>query len=231
MHQLGIYGANFKVAVLMNVFIQAFRYAFEPFFFSRGNKKEDPLVYATIMKYFVIFGLTIFLGMLLYLDVIKVIIQKEYHEGLKVVPIILMGNLFFGIYFALSLWYKLTDKTRFGAWIALAGALVTLILNILLIPFMGYMGSAIAMCLGFLIRVIVSYLLGRKYYPVPYNLKRISFYFFTALALYSFSKIVHFNSPWIQYPLHTLYMFIFFYTVYMFENRELSSLFKLSKKK
>lgn len=231
MHQLGIYGANFKIAVLMNVFIQAFRYAFEPFFFSRGNKKDDPLVYATVMKYFVIFGLLIFLGMLLYLDVVKIIIQEQYHEGLKVVPVILLANLFFGIYFALSLWYKLTDKTRFGAWIALAGAMVTLLLNIFLIPLIGYMGSAIAMFFGFLIMVIISYVLGRKYYPVPYDLKRILIYFAVAFVLYGLSRIIFVSTPWIKFPLHSIYMLLFFYLVYMFEKRELKSLFKISNKK
>jgi len=151
MQQLGIYGANFKVAILMNVFIQAFRYAFEPFFFSRGNKKDDPKIYAVIMKYFVIFGLLIFLGMMLYIDLVKVIIDKQYHDGIKAIPLILLGNLFFGIYFALSLWYKLTDKTRYGAYIAIAGAAITVILNIVLIPPMGYMGSAIGVFFGFFV--------------------------------------------------------------------------------
>jgi O-antigen/teichoic acid export membrane protein len=144
MHQVGVYGANYKLAVIMNMFIQAFRYAFEPFFFSRGKKKDDPLVYATVMKYFIISGLLIFLGMVLYIDFVKIIIDRQYHEGLKVVPVVLMANLFFGIYFALSLWYKLTDKTRYGAYIAVIGSIVTLILNFLLIPVMGYAGSAIA---------------------------------------------------------------------------------------
>ena len=112
MFQLGVYGASYKLAVLMNMFIQAFRYAFEPFFFARGGSKDDPRVYAMVMKYFVIFGLIIFLGMVLYIDIIKVIIDKEYHEGLKVVPLILLANLFFGMYFTLSLWYKLKDMTR-----------------------------------------------------------------------------------------------------------------------
>ena len=111
MEQLGIYGANFKMAVLMNMFIQAFRYAFEPFFFARGNTKDDPKVYANIMKYFVIFGLIIFLGMILYLDFLKVIIDQKYHSGLKVVPVVLMANLIYGMYFTQSLWYKVTDKT------------------------------------------------------------------------------------------------------------------------
>ena len=167
MEQLGIYGANYKLAVLMNMFIQAFRYAFEPFFFGRSGSKDDPKVYAEIMKYFVIFGLLIFLGMVLYIDLIKFIIDTEYHEGLKILPLVLMANLFFGMYFTLSLWYKLTDKTRYGAYMAIIGAGVTLVLNFALVPLMGYMGSAIAVFSCYLIMLVISYLLGQKHYPVP----------------------------------------------------------------
>ena len=112
MQQLGIYGASFKMAVLMNMFIQAFRYAFEPFFFARKNSTNDKTIYALIMKYFIVFGLFIFLGMMFYIDLIAFIFDEKYMEGLKVLPVILLGNLFFGIYFTLSLWYKLTDKNQ-----------------------------------------------------------------------------------------------------------------------
>ncbi len=231
MQQLGIYGANFKLAVLMNMFIQAFRYAFEPFFFSRGNTKDDPGVYAKVMKYFVIFGLVIFLGMMLYIDVVKIIIDKEYHEGLKVVPLILMANLFFGIYFALSLWYKLTDKTRYGAYIALVGAVITLLLNILLIPLKGYMGSAIGVFFGFLIMMVISYIIGQKFYPVPYDLKRISVYFLLAAILYLISIAVALQPGWLRYFINTVLMFSFIFSVFMLEKRELGVLFKFNKKK
>ncbi|MBW6535560.1 MAG: oligosaccharide flippase family protein, partial [Mariniphaga sp.] len=133
MKQLGIYGASVKIAVLMNMFIQAFRYAFEPFFFSQAESKNDKNIYAEIMKYFVIFGLLIFLGMMLYIDVIKLIIPLEYAEGFSIVPVIMLANLFFGIYFTLSLWYKLTDMTRYGAYISVFGAVITITLNFILI--------------------------------------------------------------------------------------------------
>jgi O-antigen/teichoic acid export membrane protein len=230
MHQVGVYGANYKLAVLMNMFIQAFRYSFEPFFFSRGNTKDDPMVYATVMKYFVIFGLLIFLGMVLYLDLVKIIIDSQYHEGLKVVPLVLMANLFFGIYFALSLWYKLTDKTRYGAYIALIGSVITLVLNFLLIPVLGYMGSAIAVFVCFFVMMVISYVIGQKYYPVPYNLKRIGTYFIAAIFIYVFSLLFSRQSLYLKLPLNSVLMGIFILYLYHLEKYELQSLFKFSKK-
>lgn len=226
MQQLGIYGANFKLAVLMNMFIQAFRYAFEPFFFSRGNSKNDPQVYADVMKYFVIFGLLIFLGMVLYLDVIKLIIDSEYHEGLKVVPLILMANLFFGIYFALSLWYKLTDMTRYGAYISLTGAVFSLSLNFLLIPVWGYMGSAIAVFSSYLVMVIFSYFLGRKYYPIPYDIIRIGTYFSIGAILYVMSLFSASLPSLLKFSINTLLLIIFIFSIYKLEEKQISSLYR-----
>lgn len=231
MFQLGIYGANYKLAVLMNMFIQAFRYAFEPFFFAQGGGKEDPKIYATVMKYFVIFGLLIFLGMTLYIDIIKVIVDSEYHEGLKVVPIILMANLFFGMYFTLSLWYKLTDKTRYGAYMAIIGSIITLVLNIALIPTLGYMGSAIAVFTCFLVMLFISYFLGQKFYPIPYDIKRIVSYFLVAISLFSVSRITNNYLPLLKYVIHTIFIVSFLLTVVKFEKNELNSLFKFNKKK
>lgn len=230
MFQLGVYGANYKLAVLMNMFIQAFRYAFEPFFFARGGSKDDPKVYATVMKYFVIFGLLIFLGMVLYIDIIKVIIDSEYHVGLKVVPIVLLANLFFGIYFTLSLWYKLTDKTRYGAYMALIGAAITLVMNIVLIPIMGYMGSAIAVFTCFLVMMIVSYVLGQKFYPVPYDLKRIFSYFGIAMVMYFISFYSREFDAISKYVVHTLMIGMFLVSVYLFEKKELVRLVKRQSK-
>jgi len=231
MQQLGIYGANFKVAILMNVFIQAFRYAFEPFFFSRGNKKDDPKIYAVIMKYFVIFGLLIFLGMMLYIDLVKVIIDKQYHDGIKAIPLILLGNLFFGIYFALSLWYKLTDKTRYGAYIAIAGAAITVILNIVLIPPMGYMGSAIGVFFGFFVMMLISYYFGQMYYPVPYPVKRILNYFLIAGILYLISIYTNTLTSIIKYFINTILLLVFLISIFILEKNELRGLFKMNKKK
>jgi O-antigen/teichoic acid export membrane protein len=231
MHQVGIYGANYKLAVIMNMFIQAFRYAFEPFFFSRANTKDDSVVYATVMKYFVIAGLLIFLGMILYIDFVKIIIDEQYHEGLKVVPLVLMANLFFGIYFALSLWYKLTDKTRYGAYIAVTGAIITLILNFLLIPVLGYTGSAIAGFVCFLVMMVISYFYGQKYYPIPYNLKRIGTYFIAAAVIYILSSLFSNQAAYIKIPVNTILLAGFVYTIFYLEKAELKSMFKFSKNK
>lgn len=231
MEQLGIYGAGVKIAVLMNMFIQAFRYAFEPFFFSQAKGKDDKKMHANIMKYFVIFGLLIFLGMVLYIDVIKLIVRNvDYYEGFSVVPAILLANLFFGIYFALSMWYKLTDMTRYGAYIAVGGAILTITLNFILIPVYGYKGSAFSILISFFVMMIVSYFLGQKYYPIPYNLKRIFTYFFIAGILFAGSFYTSTLCPLIKYTSHTFFIFIFIVSIFFLEKNELSSLFKINKK-
>lgn len=229
MHQVGVYGANYKLAVIMNMFIQAFRYAFEPFFFSRGNKKDDPQVYATVMKYFVISGLLIFLGMVLYIDFVKVIIDSQYHEGLKVVPIILMANLFFGIYFALSLWYKLTDKTRYGAWIALTGSVITIILNLVLIPVIGYTGSAIACFVCFFAMMVISYVYGQKHYPIPYNLRRIGTYFIAAIVVCLLARLFSHQAPLVKHSLNTVLLAGFVLFVLYLEKTDIKNMFQHSK--
>jgi O-antigen/teichoic acid export membrane protein len=229
MHQLGVYGANYKLAVLMNMFIQAFRYAFEPFFFARENSKDDPEIYATVMKYFVVFGLFIFLGMVLFLDILKIIIDSQYHEGLKVVPIVLMANLFFGIYFALSLWYKILDMTRYGAYIALIGAALSLTLNFMLIPIWGYMGSAFAVLVSYFIMMVISYRFGQIYYPVPYNLKRIGTYFLVSLGIYAFSIFTSRFDAFIKYPAHILLLLVFVFAVYRLDKKQISRLIMRKK--
>jgi O-antigen/teichoic acid export membrane protein len=231
MQQLGIYSANYKLAVLMNMFIQAFRYAFEPFFFSRGESKDDPKIYAAIMKYFVLFGLLIFLGIILFIDVIKFIADSNYHEGLKILPLVLMANLFFGMYFTLSLWYKLTDKTKYGAYMAIIGAIITLILNVVLVPHIGYMGSAIAVFSCYLVMLVISYFLGQKHYPVPYDMKRILTYFLIALILFSISFYTSTLHPIVKNASNTILIFSFVGAIFMLEKKELRSLFKINKKK
>jgi O-antigen/teichoic acid export membrane protein len=231
MHQVGVYSANYKLAVLMNMFIQAFRYAFEPFFFSRSSSVEndDPQLYATVMKYFLIFGLLIFLGMTLYIDIIKLIIDTSYHEGLKVVPLILLANLFFGIFFSLSIWYKLKDMTIYGAYIAVIGSAITLILNFLLIPVMGYMGSAIAALVCFFVMMVITYIWGQKYYFVPYDLKRLIVYFFTGLFLFFVSNFTTSFIPWFKYLINTLLLFSFVLVVIKMELAEILQILKQKK--
>jgi len=231
MFQLGIYGANYKLAVLMNMFIQAFRYAFEPFFFTKSSSEtaENPRIYATVMKYFIVFGLIIFMGMVLYIDMVKLLIKPEYHAGIKVVPIILMADLFFGIFFSASIWYKLKDRTWYGAYIAMIGAAVTLTLNILLIPSIGYMGSAIAVFICYLIMMIINYLWGQKFYPIPYDLKRIGTYFAICIAIYLVSYLFLQLPPVPKFLLNTLLMATFLFFILWKEKGELSLLLKKKK--
>ncbi|WP_423129850.1 lipopolysaccharide biosynthesis protein [Gaoshiqia sp. Z1-71] len=222
MDQLGIYGANYKLAVLMNMFIQAFRYAFEPFFFSQVKSENNKRGYALILKYFVIFGLIIFLGISLFLDLFKTlhIIDEAYYSGLKVVPIILMANLFLGIYYTISLWYKLTDKTRFGAYFSLVGAAISLAINIIFIPVYGYMASAVAVLICFMVETALCYVYGQKHFPVDYPVKRISFYFILALGLYFLALLLPLESSRGSYLLNAVLLFVFLLTVYLLENKE-----------
>jgi O-antigen/teichoic acid export membrane protein len=226
MEQLGIYGANYKLAVLMNRFIQAFRYSFEPFFFNHQKTSDSRLIYAQVMKYFVIFGLVIFLGITLFLDVFKIVIDSDYHSGLKVVPAVLMANLFLGIYYNLSLWYKLSDKTWMGALIAGIGAVLTIGLNIWLIPILGYMGSAYAVLICFVLMTLISYIVGQKYYRVDYDLKRIFFYFAVAIGLYYLSGMVSTSSEILKYGMMVSLLAAFLGVVYFTEKNEIKSFIK-----
>ncbi len=227
MGELGIYGANYKLAVIMNMFIQAFRYAFEPFFFSQSNKDDNKRGYALILKYFSIFGLIIFLGISLFIDVFKSlhIIDESYYSGLKVVPIILLANLFLGVYYTLSLWYKLTDKTRYGAYLALIGAAVTLFVNILFIPKYSYMASAYAVLISYGVMMLLSYVWGQKHFPVDYPIKRILFYFGLSMLLFSLSQFALPESMNWRYVLNSLFFVLFLAVVYKLEYKELKKFF------
>ena len=227
MEQLGIYGANYKLAVLMNMFVQAFRYSFEPFFFSQQKSSDSRVIYARVMKYFIIFGLLIFLGITLFIDVFKIVIGPEYHSGLKVVPAVLMANLFLGIYFNLSLWYKLSDKTWMGALIGGIGAVLTIGFNIWLIPIMGYMGSAYAVLICFVLMTIISYVVGQKYYRVEYDLKRIFLYFGVAIGFFYLSENVSLSSEILKYGLNISLFASFLALVFFTEKNEIKSFIKL----
>jgi O-antigen/teichoic acid export membrane protein len=183
---IGIFGACYKLSIFMSLAVQAFRYAAEPFFFSRAEDRNSPQLFASLMHWFVIFGLVVFLGVSLNLSwIAPVLIRNEaYWVGLAVVPVLLMANLFLGINFNLSIWYKLTDKTRFGALIAIFGAIITIVLNLLMIPRYGYMGSAYVTLIAYSSMSLLSYILGQRNYPVPYQLPRILSYLVSALLLY-----------------------------------------------
>ena len=193
MTDLGIYGANAKIAVIMVLFIQTFRYAADPFFFGEANNKDAQKTYALVMKWFVIAGSLIFLGTMLFLGFIKYFIGSSYSSGLGVVPILLMANLSLGIFYNLSFWYKLTDKTIYGAWFSLVGAAVAIGANIVLIPLWGIYGAAWAVFLAYFFPTILSYFYGRKYFPIPYEIMKIVFYPVVALFFYGFSAYFSFS--------------------------------------
>lgn len=184
MSQVGIYGASYKLSVFMILFIQAFRFAAEPFFFAEYKSVNAKTLYARVMKLFVVTCLFIFLGIMLYMDILQYFIGPDFREGLKVVPILLIAHIFLGIYFNLSIWYKLTGQTHFGAWIAVFGAAITIAFNVALIPSFGYVASAWAHLVCYFCMTVLSWFLSRKHYPVAYDIPAIFFYMIVALLLY-----------------------------------------------
>jgi O-antigen/teichoic acid export membrane protein len=190
MVQLGIYGACYKLSILMTLFIQAFRYAAEPFFFNQFGKDDAKETYARVTKYFCITCAIVFLGVMLYIDLFKHFIGEPYRVGLSVVPILLLANMCLGIFFNLSMWYKMTGKTKYGLFFTLFGALITVALNVLLVPSMGYMGAAWATLGCYASMMVASYLIGQRNYPVPYETLRIVGYIMLAIGVYLFSDIL-----------------------------------------
>jgi len=174
--QVGIFSAAFKLAILMSLFIQAFNYAAEPFFFRNANRGDAKQVYAQVGQAFALVGSVVFLGITLYLDVVKHFLGEEFHGGLHVVPILTMAFLFLGLYYNFSIWYKLSDRTIIGAYISVIGAILTIVLNILFIPHFGFVASAwtALACYGFM--ALASYAVGKKYYPIPYPMGKMFLY-------------------------------------------------------
>ena len=194
-YELGIYGAFYKLSIIMILFIQTFRFAAEPFFFSQYKKKDDRKIYAEVMKYFIITMIIIFLIAIIYYDYLISFLGSAYHDerGFFVVSILLLANLFLGIFFNLSIWYKLTEQTRYGAYLAIFGAIITLTLNITLIPKIGFEGSAWATLVCYFSMAIASYFLGKKHFYIPYQVDKISLYLFCMLAIYFVVYNQYFN--------------------------------------
>ena len=221
--QVGIYSACYKIAIFMTLFVQAFRYGAEPFFFAQAQKKDAKEQYAIVMRYFIAFTAFIFLSISVFIDIIKHFIQDEaYHAGLDVVPILLLANLFLGMYYNLSVWYKVSGKTRFGAYLSVAGAAITIGLNILLIPTMSYMGSAWATLICYASMCVMSYVFSRHHYPISYNWKYISFYMITALALFYIWALWHDD----HFIMSSLFCITYIFSVIALEKRKKISTFK-----
>lgn len=221
MTQLGIYGACYKVSILMTLFIQTYRYAAEPFFFAHSGTKDPQVAYARLMHYFIIVCLFIFLLIMLNIDIVILFIGSEFREGAAVIPILLIANLFLGVFYNLSIWFKLTDRTKSGAMISLIGAALTVLLNILLIPVMGYMGAAWATFACYAFMMIISWYLGRKYYPVDYNLKGAGLYALITLVIYIISFATAKLGSFLEIGLNTILLLSFMLFVYTVEKKKI----------
>lgn len=213
MEQLGIYFANIKIAVILIVFIQTFRFAAEPFFFNYEKEKDSKTVFADIMKYFTIFCLVIFIGTIANLSIIKHFIGRDYWSGLHAVPVILLSNVFVGIYLNLSIWYKLSGKTIYGAYIIVIGSAITLLINFLFVSRYGYMASAYARLICYIIMTVICFYLGKKYYKIPYNLKEIGAYFVIIALLYIIVILLHGIRIKYQLLVDNCLIFLFIYFV------------------
>lgn len=227
---VGIYGANIKIAIVMVMFTQAFRYAYEPFIFSqaRAEGEDKSRAYCDAMKYFVIFGLLIFLGVMYFLPVLRYFISPSYWSGLQVVPVMMAAELFFGVFFNLSLWYKLTDRTQWGMYFSLLCFALMLGLNFWLVRAIGipdgYMGAAWAAFISYFTVMVVSYFVGRHYYPLPYQVGRIGGYVFFAAALYWAGNLVEWpDRMWLTYILRAIMLAVYVGAVGCLENVPLLS--------
>jgi O-antigen/teichoic acid export membrane protein len=183
--QLGVYGANAKLAVLMVLFVQMFRYAAEPFFFSHADKADARPLFAKVMKYFVICAVFIFLLVSLNIDIFAYFTGKNFREGVTIVPVMLFANLLLGVVFNLSMWYKLSEKTKYAVYITFSGMLVTVLVNVIFIPLYGYHAAAWAHFFSYAVMLVISYVMGQKFYPVRYDLRAIGFYIFAGLGIYA----------------------------------------------
>lgn len=226
MSQLGIYGANYKIAIVMVMFTQAFRFAYEPFIFARSRDKGDDRrqAYSDAMKYFVIFALFIFLGVMFWLDILKYFISPAYFSGLRVVPIVMIAEICFGIFFNLSIWYKLTDKTVWGMWFSIGGLIITVTLNILLVPRIGYMGCAWAglACYGSM--MLASYFFGRKRYPVDYPVGRLIAYCALTAVIYQAGMAIHTSWTAVNLSFRTILLIVYLIIVIRAEKISVSSI-------
>lgn len=218
---LGEYSANYKVAVLMTLFIQMFRYALEPFFFNEAKKEKPQLLYARVMQYFVIFAIVVYLGIIINLDIIVKLIGKTFRGGIGVVPIILAANMLYGVFINLSVWYKINDKTHYATMINGAGALITIIINVTLIPVYGYYASAWGHVAAYVVMVLLSYIIGKRIYPVPYDLRKIGVYIAGGVVFLSLIYIVGTNHNVIRIIAFNVLLLLTIMGVYKFEKKQI----------
>jgi O-antigen/teichoic acid export membrane protein len=227
MIQVGIYSACYKLAMLVTILLQAYRYAAEPFFFAQAKNQDKNKVYIKVMNYFIAMVCVVFLLVTLNIDIFKHFISKEsYWVGLSVVPVLLLGNIFLGIYYNQSIWYKLSGQTKFGAYIAIGGASLTIIINLLFISKYGYMACAWATMIVYGAQMVASYLLGQKYYPIKYNLRKFAIYLGSSLLLFWISTLFSFEPGGIVKFLFNNFLLLLFIGIFWFLEDPLKSLKK-----
>jgi O-antigen/teichoic acid export membrane protein len=218
--QVGIYSANYKLAMLITIFLQAFRYAAEPFFFAQAKDDPQRKVYGKVMNYLIIALSFCFLFVSLNLDVFKHFIRQEaYWEGLRVVPVLLVANIFLGVYMSQSIWYKLSGQTKFGAYISIFGATATIVLLVSLIPGFGYMAAAWTTLLVYGGQMVASYLLGQRHYPIRYNLRKAGFYFGWALVIYGLACLLAIEPGNTQFLVHNGLIALYLLPVFVIERK------------
>ncbi len=221
LEQLGIYGANYKIAVLMQLFIQMFRFAAEPFYFSRAKEKDAVSLFGDVLKYFVIICMIIFLMVTLYIDIFKHFIGRDFYGGLNIVPVILYAIFLLGVFFNLSMWYKLKNLTRYGAAITIGGAMITVVINWIFIPKYGYLASAWAHFTCYLAMVIVSYFLGQHFYRIRYDMKAILFYAILPVMIFIFARWLNISDSGMKIAIHTALFMFYIIVIFIIERRNL----------
>lgn len=220
---MGIYSACYKLAIFMNLYIMAFRLGAEPFFFNHSDHKDARVTYARILNYFIIVGALVFVGIVVFLDAIKqLFINEQYWDAIAIVPIVLLANLFLGIYHNLSIWYKLNDKTSYGMLFSIIGAVITIVINISLIPLIGYIASAWATLLAYGSMMVLSYFIGDRQYPVPYNLKKSGSYLVASIVI-SFVSFTYFRE---NYLVSAILVLVFGMLIFWNEKKEILALIK-----
>jgi O-antigen/teichoic acid export membrane protein len=219
----GIFGACYKFAVFMNLGIQAFRYAAEPFFFSNASDKNSPALFAKVNHFFIIVGCVVLVAIGINMDILKYFIGPEFWDGISIVPILLMAYLFLGIYYNMSVWFKLTDKTSYGTLITLVGVLITIVGNYLLIPVAGYMGSSITAFLCYFVMAVLCYALGQKFYPIPYQIRSGAVYITCSFLLIYIVQSITITNQLLATVFHAFVLVVMIFVIYRAERNYLQS--------
>lgn len=223
MYAIGLFSAAYKYAVIMNLAIQAFRFAAEPFFFSNASDKNSPQLFARVNHYFIIVTSFILLAVTINIDILKFLGGRDYYEGLITVPILLTGYLFLGVYYNFSVWFKLTDKTYYGTFITVGGAMITIALNFILIPISGYVGSSWASLMCYLSMAIACYITGQRHYPIPYAIVPGILYILFAVGLIWVASQFQFTSQLLATGFHFLLMVVFCAVAFVIEKKKISA--------